>query len=250
MSVEDIKIIKKRGRRPKGGKIVENIIADHLDTDHKRNIILHLKCKLPKDDICIPLEVTNDQPYNKPDIDYNNDNDISLKLHDLQHKLKLNQISNSKPACFWCTYDFENNPIYIPKTLYRGTYEVYGCFCSPECATAHLMNESLDTSTKFERYTMINHVYAKIYNYSKNIKPSPCPYYTLEKYHGTLSIQDYRKLLNNNRLLYTVDSPMTVILPELIDEIDNNIKSSTPTTFKVRRSTPICKSTIVNKTFG
>ena len=52
----------------------------------------------------------------------------------------------------------------------------------------------------------------------KNIKPSPCPFHTLDKYYGNLSIQEYRKLLNNDRLLLVVNKPMTKILPELYEE--------------------------------
>jgi ABC-type uncharacterized transport system ATPase subunit len=46
------------------------------------------------------------------------------------------------------------------------------------------MNENLDSSTRFERYHLLNHIYTKIYDYKKNIKPSPNPYYMLEKYYG------------------------------------------------------------------
>ena len=58
----------------------------------------------------------------------------------------------------------------------------------------------------------------KLYNYDKNIKPAPNPYYTLDKFYGNLNIQEYRKLLNNDRLLFIVDKPMTRILPELHDD--------------------------------
>ena len=37
---------KKRGRKPKGGKIVKNEPADMNVNVEKKNIILHLKCKL------------------------------------------------------------------------------------------------------------------------------------------------------------------------------------------------------------
>jgi hypothetical protein len=62
--------------------------------------------------------------------------------------------------------DFDNPPVYIPKHYINGTYEVYGCFCSPECAAAHLMKEPIDSSTKFERYYLLNSIYGK----NKNIK--------------------------------------------------------------------------------
>ena len=96
--------------------------------------------------------------------------------------------------------------------------EVYGCFCSPECALSYLKNEQLDDSTKWERYALLNNVYSKIYEYTKNIKPAPNPHYTLDKYYGNLSIQEYRKLLNKERIFMVVDKPMTKILPELYEE--------------------------------
>ena len=83
----------------------------------------------------------------------------------------------------------------------KGNNEVYGCFCSPECACSYLKNEQIDDSTRWERYNMLNNLYGKIYNYEKNIKPAPSPYYTLDKYYGNLTIEEYRKLLKNERLM-------------------------------------------------
>ena len=42
----DAKIPKKRGRKPKGGKIVKQQINDNLVDHIKQNIILHLKCSI------------------------------------------------------------------------------------------------------------------------------------------------------------------------------------------------------------
>ena len=56
--------------------------------------------------------------------------------------------------------DFDNPMILIPKYELNKTYHCYGCFCSPECATAHLMEENIDSSSKFERYHLINHIYS------------------------------------------------------------------------------------------
>ena len=41
---------------------------------------------------------------------------------------------------------------------------------------------------------------------------------TIKKFYGNLSIQEYRKLLNNERILMVVDKPMTKVLPELYEE--------------------------------
>ena len=100
------------------------------------------------------------------------------------------------------------------------------------------MSENLDNSTKFERYALLNNLYGKVCNYTKNIKPAPSPYYTLNKYFGNLSIKEYRKLLQNDRLLLVVDKPLTRILPELYeDQEDNIIDNSTSNQYKLKRNT-------------
>jgi hypothetical protein len=55
----------------------------------------------------------------------------------------------------------------------------------------HLINENIDSSTKFERYHLLNNLYTKIYGYKNNIKPAPNVYYILDKYYGNLSIQEF-----------------------------------------------------------
>jgi hypothetical protein len=177
-------------------------------------------------------------------------------LKQLEHNLHINNVNNKQSACFWCTCDFDNPPIYVPKHFINGTYHVYGCFCSPECAVAHLMNETIDSSAKFERYHLLNHIYSKIYDYKKNIKPAPNPYYMLEKFYGNLSIQEYRALLRNERLFLIVDKPLTRILPELHEDNDefilnNKIIASNNYQLKSRmQKKKPSKGLIMNEKFG
>jgi len=237
---------KKRGRKPKGGKIIakvnEKINPDELK---KPNIILQLKCSskdLSTENVtnCDPIksyEISNTkqtpinyEQYNNityakpPDTDEceeDEDTDIKEiweKLRILKHKLHLNEVSDKRSHCFWCTCPFDNPPVHIPKQERNGIIEVYGCFCSPECAVAHLKVEPIDCSVLWERYALLNNIYTKIYDYEKNIKPAPNPFYTLDKYYGNLTIQEYRKLLSKDRLLLVVDKPLTKILPELYEE--------------------------------
>jgi hypothetical protein len=144
--------------------------------------------------------------------------EIWKKLSNLKYQLHFNCLPDKRSSCFWCTCPFDNPAIYIPSKIRNGVYDVYGCFCSPQCAVAFLRNEQLDHSVLWERYSMINDLYGKIFG--KNIKPAPSPYYTLNKFYGNLSIQEYRKLLNNDKLLMIVDKPMSKVLPELYE--DNN----------------------------
>ena len=297
----DVKIPKKRGRKPKGGKIVPNIFSLDTVKNHEPNIIMHLKCgeaDLTKNTFIssvvyepnMPVvetfrfENNNELGYSVIDYDVNDTNtntnnmtagnmnsDIgndkkSLvsetdeakilwnKLKDLTYQLHTNSISDKKSACFWCTCDFDNPTILIPKFELNKIYHCYGCFCSPECATAYLFEESIDNSTRFERYHLLNHIYCKIYNYDKNIKPAPNPYYTLNKYYGNLSIQEYRKLLKNERLLLIVDKPLSRVLPELHEDNDDYVFNcatiSTSNKFKIRRKTKQTKTDIMTETFN
>ena len=144
--------------------------------------------------------------------------DINTKLKKLKINLYKNNLNDKKSACFWCTCDFDNQTCYIPKYEVDGCINGYGSFCRPECAVAYLMKEDIDDSMKFERYHLLNQVYSKIYNYKKNIKQAPNPYYLLDKFYGNLTIQEYRKLLKTNHMLLVIDKPITRILPELHED--------------------------------
>ena len=196
---------------------------------HKTNTIVSTTAEIPK-------EKNNDDVNLKQ---------IWEKLNILKRNLRCNNVSDKRAACFWCTYEFDNPAVYIPKQYNGDCLEVYGCFCSPECALSYLKNEQIDDSTKWERYALLNNVYGKIYDYKKNIKPAPDPHYTLDKYYGNLSIQEYRKLLSKERIYMIVDKPMTKVLPELYEEnneipnVYNNILDTTKkqtANFRLKRS--------------
>lgn len=157
------------------------------------------------------------------EIDKLNVKDINQKLKKLRIQFYKNIIYDKKSACFWCTYEFDNEPCYIPKYEMDNNICGYGSFCRPECAVGYLMKESIDDSTKFERYHLLNQIYSKVYGYKKNIKPAPNPYYLLDKFYGSLKIQEYRKLLKTEHMLLVIDKPMTRILPELHEDNDDFI---------------------------
>ena len=270
--------LKKRGRKPKGGKIIHQVVSNEPLKEDKPNVILHLKCSMkdlnvfPLNDKCMVesfsfgagkgdfynsvnnlqnFDLIGSENINTVNTFFNekvNNNlltglqentswddeeeevyckdtnkEIWKKLKQLENNLHINNVNNKRSACFWDTCEFDNPPIYIPKHFINGTYHVYGCFCSPECGVAYLMNENIDSSAKFERYHLFNHIYSKIYDFKKNIKPAPNPFYMLEKYYGNLSIQEYRSLLRNERLFLIVDKPLTRILPELHEDNDDFI---------------------------
>lgn len=326
------KILKKRGRKPKGGKLTVLTEPSPENEPVTKNVILHLKCShkdllndanIDNSNLLDPLVYNPSVPPKISTYDltqennkfslYDNENDdsnvsskvvvdayepvivcskcrgidqdqadsttevpenvdemVGITLKDVHAKLKKLKIhyykntpNNKNSACFWCTYDFDNPPSHIPKYEIDGVIHGYGSFCRPECAVAYLMKENLDDSTKFERYHLLNRTYGKIFGFKKNIKPAPNPYYLLDKFYGSLSIQEYRKLLQTEYLLSVVDKPMTRFLPEIHEDNDEFIMNiygeSNHTTqsggmYKVKRAsekqTGPSKNSIIQNNFG
>jgi hypothetical protein len=310
--VDDKPLPKKRGRKPKGGKIIPQTNTSIMTMNPEPNIILHLKCSIkdistsfqetfqydPKvesiqsfnfdenntvnyleeqgkpDDLlnnnvrslgCMMNDdVSQDhnnqcnakEPSNHTYNDTNENDDVKIlwkKINSLKVKLHNNDISDKRSACFWCTCEFDNPPIYIPKCEFKETYQVYGCFCSPQCGTAYLMDEKIDSSVKFERYQLLNHVYGKIFNYEKNIKPASNPYYTLDKFYGNLSIKEYRELSKGDQLLIVAEKPLTHIFPELYEDNSDyalNQRTTPTTSYKLKRKMVTATKTTVLDNFG
>jgi hypothetical protein len=329
-------VAKKRGRKPKGGKLILKQCEPNLQKNIIANVILHLKCSMcdlneytdkinklvtdplsynpsvPPDimtyddsqytglkyekidsiiddnnsiekhanvsnyayinevnglcNVCNNCKQINESTTVNEDEDDNaeiNMKDINSKLKRLKLQLYKNSMPDKKSACFWCTCEFDNPACYIPKYEMDEEIHGYGSFCRPECATAYLMKENIDDSTKFERYHLLNKIYSKIYDYKKNIKPAPNPYYLLDKFYGNLSIQEYRKLLKTEHMLLVIEKPMTRILPELHEDNEeivlnvyggNNKTQNTSGVYKVKRESEKqkgpSKTSIMRNKFG
>lgn len=297
---------KKRGRKPKGSKILTTNNSSPNDSFVSSNVILHLKCSLQDLKQSKEINEITYDPSVPPEIEsfnaeqdsffslqennqlqtvkyaYKSDDNRSLcdncnrvqkkdtnenanmktiitKLKQLKLELHKNGLEDKKSACFWCTYEYDNPSCYIPKQEMDYEISGYGSFCGPECAVAYLMNEHIDDSIKFERYNLLNQIYGKIYDYKKNIKPAPNPYYTLDKFYGSISITEYRRLLNSEHLLLTVEKPMTRILPELYEDNDTfslNVdqNNTNKTVYKVKRNSEqnetSNKNALIQSAFG
>jgi hypothetical protein len=303
---------KKRGRKPKGGKLIQNTEVVENTMVAPVNVILHLRCSLKDLEMpeatmvldplaynpAVPPEIMSYEEGNQfssysaeaePQRAYTEvickkcsqstteesvevvveDDSVSLKgVHQKLRKLRTqfykNTLNDKKSACFWCTYEFDNEPCFIPKHEMDDSIAGYGCFCRPECAVGYLMNEPMNDSTKFERYQLLNQIYSKVYGFKKNIKPAPSPYYLLDKFYGSLTIQEYRRLLKTEHMLLVLDKPMTRILPELHEDNDEfilNIYGGVKTNqgvssgqFKVKRQSEKgqgpTKSSIMKEKFG
>ena len=116
------------------------------------------------------------------------------------------------------------------------------------------MNENINDSEKFERYHLLNFIYGKIYDYKKPIRPAPNPYYTLNKFMGNISIEDYRNLFEYEKMLLVIEKPLTRNLPQLVEDNDNfqiTQKNSKINTYSnLRKKNSVSKNDILTNNFG
>lgn len=124
---------------------------------------------------------------------------VDLKLFDEQNNELIPKKTNI--CCWWCTHQFETLPTYLPEKYSKDKFYVTGCFCSFNCAGAYNLN--LNDNKVWERYSLLKQLYYlinrdkinSIVDIEINISG---PKELLEKYGGTMKIEDYRK---NSKIL-------------------------------------------------
>jgi hypothetical protein len=124
---------------------------------------------------------------------------LDLKVFDMQSNSIIPKKTNT--CCWWCTYQFDTLPTFLPEKYCDGSFYVSGCFCTFNCAGAYNLN--LNDSKIWERYSLLKQLYYivnkdkinSIIDIEINIAG---PKELLEKYGGPMKIEDYRK---NSKIL-------------------------------------------------
>ena len=218
-----IKVLKKRGRKPKN-KTPEVIIIKEESPDSDKEIIITY----------LPIN-SNDLENNEKDFDnFNSENDIFIKSESFysenklinENKTKFLNLSPSESEnkstsinnnfnrinvhffefteetkCWWCKHTFSSPRLGLPEQHYNETFYCTGNYCSWECMKAY----NIDTNDNFiwKRESLINLMYFMTYGLFKDIKPA-ASWLILKDYGGNLSIVDFRKnfdLINNDYLI-------------------------------------------------
>jgi hypothetical protein len=130
-------------------------------------------------------------------------------------------------ACFWCAHNFTWKPCIVPEREEKGIYRVYGNFCSPSCAMAYLLNETLDTHVRWERVALLHRMYGGNYK-SHRIFPAPSKE-SLSLFGGPLSIEQFRSTIEQQKVRIDMQvPPMVSILGSIdtkpIDFYDSSMK--------------------------
>ena len=223
-----------------------------MQQDKKNNELLVLKDenkKLKKQiDILKKENGIKDNKVFKTDVNFYNET----------FKKNIDINSESSFACWWCCHKFVGLPIGIPNKILKGKYQVFGNFCSFNCASAYI-HELKDWNIS-ERLSLLHQMYFSIYDVKEyeTIKSAPKKE-VLQMFGGKLSIQEFRESTNNHFKDYRlIIPPMTSIIP-LVEENNkeknkchystnkniplNNLKiSSKIEKFKLKRSKPLHSS--------
>ena len=142
--------------------------------------------------------------------------------------------------CWWCCHPFTNTPCSLPEYYKKEKFYVSGCFCSFNCTASY--NFSKNDDDIWERFSLLNLMYKKLYNHKfVKINLAP-PRETLKIFGGYLSIEEFREAaLKNDKSFSVVKPPLISIIPKIEENILNNIKN-------LKNSFPQTNENILNKT--
>lgn len=200
--IDSDKIIKKDKKKNVN---IEKLIEEL----HKKDaIIMTLKSKLKDKSL-----------YNENYISISKDNKkklINLGLISVNDN-KLQIAEKTDIACWWCTYNFDTYPIFMPEHFKNEKYFVFGNFCSFSCMLAY--NDNLDDYRKSVRSSLIKQMYREIFDDTDmNIKPAG-PRELLKKFGGVIDINTYRDPNNVCKKNYKMSIPPMIPLLSEYDEI-------------------------------
>ena len=189
---EDEKVFEKKSNV---NKLIMYLSDDDSDDDQN---VKSLKKKLKKkedlikklkDEIHTKSNDCNDAIYSisqkkTPDVKL-----LNMKLFNLNKDNKCNIGEKTKIACWWCTYNFDNFPCFIPEKYNDGKFYVFGNFCSYNCALAYILKD--DDYKVANRVSLIKRLYSELYETTEPLFPSP-PKELLNKFGGPMTLEEYK----------------------------------------------------------
>jgi len=189
-------------------------------------------------------------------------NDIKDKHDDFEDETKTNKVikknlrnilyefinsnnektwpSSTNIYCWWCCHPFNNTPCALPEYFKKDKFYVSGVYCSFNCAASY--NFSKNDDNIWERYSLLNLMYKKLYH-QKFIKINLAPpRETLKIFGGYMNIEEFRDNSYKNEKIFTVINPPLI---SIIPKIEENV----PTQLKANKTNfPLINESILNKT--
>jgi hypothetical protein len=117
-------------------------------------------------------------------------------------------------ACFWCAHTFEWQPCIIPEREVGGVYQVYGNFCTPQCAVAFLLTEPIDPHVRWERMALLQRIYDRTGR--GRVNPAAARE-SLRLFGGPMSIDSFRAVSGEAKVRVDLHMPPMVSILGSID---------------------------------
>ena len=136
---------------------------------------------------------------------------LMIRFQDANREKRLPD--STDVACFWDCHAFRGQPCVIPVSIEEGIWRVYGNFCCPECAAAYLFNERLDSSVQWERYALLNRLYAEG---EQSVRLAP-PCTILRMFGGMLDVSEFRAIVSDRRMRIDVMTPPMISIIQVMD---------------------------------
>lgn len=158
-----------------------------------------------------PAPVQTHVTPSRPSLPLNYSERLMIRFQDANREQRLPE--NTDVACFWDCHSFRGMPCVIPTKIEEDIWHVYGNFCSPECAAAYLFNERMDSHVQWERFALLNRLYAEGGN-AVRLAPARS---VLRLFGGTLDVTEYRAILSDRRMRIDVMSPPMISITQVMD---------------------------------
>jgi hypothetical protein len=157
--------------------------------------------------------VENDEPVvvTRPSLPLHYSERLMVRFQDANREQRLPE--STEVACFWDCHQFKGVPCIIPNMIEEGIWRVYGNFCSPECAAAYLFNERLDLHVRWERFALLNRLYA-VDDESVRLAPARA---VLRLFGGPMDISDFRSIVAEKRMRLDVMTPPMISIIQVMD---------------------------------
>ena len=105
---------------------------------------------------------------------------------------------DNEVCCFYDTYPIKGNVVGLPKKLNQnGSFTIWGCFCSLECARAYVLENNTCNQSKESSLLALYGI--KTYGINFRLQRA-ADKLLLEKFGGPLSIEEWRKECHSTRL--------------------------------------------------
>lgn len=166
---------------------------------------------------------------------YKKVSNIDFNIKRIDNKIVFEKMST---CCWWCHYEIENEPIFLPERYNGKTYYITGIFCTFPCAAKYNACVLDDYKTS-ERYSFLKQMFNEMFNTNDDIKLAEDWRFT-KKHGGYMDISEFRSKSASKKIeCQIIYPPMYFSNPSLIEISKNGIHKMNDDKPSLQRSKPL-----------